>query len=178
VGLLVGRIAGSLLVAVFGWAALAKVADRAAWSAALEGYGLGRASRMAAYIGVPVAEAGIVVVMMAFSMRAGGALTVALLASFSLAVLRAREIKGDRLPCGCFGKATERDYRSMLLRNGGLGVLAAIVLLSGTEEGLLAEASMPDGGEVAPAALALAGVLIAWWTVKQTTSAWRKKEPR
>jgi hypothetical protein len=178
VELLVARIAGSLLVAVFGWAALAKLADGSAWRAALEGYGLGRGIRTTALIGVPVAEAGIVVVMLAFSTRAAAALTVALLASFSLAVLRAREIKGDRLPCGCFGKATDRDYRLMLVRNGALGVLAAFVLLSGSEEGLLAEASMPDGGEVAPAVLALAGVLIAWWTVKQTTSAWRKKEPR
>ena len=176
--LLVARIAGSLLVAVFGWAALAKVAGRRAWRSAVEGYGLGRATRTAAHVGVPVAEAAIVVIMLLLSTRAAGALTVALLASFSLAVLRAREIKGDRLPCGCFGTATDRDYRLMLLRNGGLGVLAAIVLLSGPEEGLLAEAAMPDGNEVAPAALALAGVLIAWWTIKQTTSAWRKKEPR
>jgi len=175
---LVAQIAGSLLVVVLGWAAVAKVADRRAWKTALEDYGLGRASRTAAYVGVPVAEAAIVVVMLLFSTRAAGALTIALLASFSLALLRAKEIKGARLPCGCFGKATERDYRLMLLRNAGLGALATVVLLSGPEEGLLVEAGIPDGSELGPAALALVGVLIAWWTVKQTTSAWRKKEPR
>ena len=176
--LFVVRIAGSLLSASFAWAAVAKLANRRAWSRALEGYGLGRSTQAMAFWGVPLAEAAIVVVMLAFSARAAAALTVALLASFSLALLRAKEIRGDRLPCGCFGKATDRDYRLMLLRNAGLGVMAAVVLLSGPEEGLLVAAATPEAGEFAPAALALAGVLLAWWTVSQTMSAWRKKEPR
>ena len=175
--LLVVRIAGSLLVAAFAWAAIAKLANRREWRDALEGYGLGRSTKSVAFWGVPIAEAAIVVVMLALSARAAAALTVALLASFSLALLRAKEIRGDRLPCGCFGKATDRDYRLMLVRNAGLGSLAAVVLLSGPEEGLLVEAAVPEAGELAPAVLALAGVLLAWWTVSQTMSAWRKKEP-
>ncbi|MDQ5816057.1 MAG: hypothetical protein M3516_07185 [Actinomycetota bacterium] len=175
--LFVVRIAGSLLAAAFAWAAIAKLANRRAWTRALEGYGLARSTQAVALWGVPLAEAAIIVVLLAFSARAAAALTVALLASFSLALLRAKEIRGDRLPCGCFGKATDRDYRLMLLRNAGLGVMAAIVLLSGPEEGLLVEAATPGASELAPAALALAGVLLAWWTVSQTMSVWRKKEP-
>ena len=175
--LFVVRIAGSLLAAAFAWAAIAKLANRRAWTRALEGYGLARSTQAVALWGVPLAEAAIIVVLLAFSARAAAALTVALLASFSLALLRAKEIRGDRLPCGCFGKATDRDYRLMLLRNAGLGVMAAIVLLSGPEEGLLVEAAIPGASELAPAALALAGVLLAWWTVSQTMSVWRKKEP-
>lgn len=122
-------------------------------------------------VGVPAAEAGVPVLVLFDRSRAAAALALALLALFSLALLRARALRGDRLPCGCFGRAGERDYRLMLARNGSLGVLAGTVLAAGRDVRVLEELGAPDASEVIPAALALLGIVVlAWlaWTLSST----------
>jgi hypothetical protein len=106
--------------------------------------------------------------------RAGAALAVALLAAFSLVVLRGRSRQGEKLPCGCFGRSRERDYRTMLLRNALLGLLAAVVLLSEREGSALAGVSLPDGAELFPALLVAIGVLVAAWTGYQLMTTARR----
>ena len=168
------RIVTLCLAALLAWAAAAKVLRWHAWRAALEGYRLpGRLPMMAA-AGTPVAEIGIAAILISPAPRAGAALTVALLAAFSLVVLRGRSLHGEKLPCGCFGGSRERDYRTMLLRNALLGVLAAIVLISGRDVKALAGLSLPNGPELVPALLVALGILVAAWTGYQVMSTARR----
>lgn len=153
-----------LLASAFGWAAVAKTARPRAWSSALNGYRLPRSVATAALVGVPVVEvfvAGLLLVG-GDAGRAGAALGVALLAAFSMAVLRARGLQGDRLPCGCFGGSASRDYRLMLVRNSVLGLVAAAVLvLPERPLGL----DPPGTADALPAVLVALGLVLVGWLV-------------
>ncbi|MGH2821060.1 MAG: MauE/DoxX family redox-associated membrane protein [Actinomycetota bacterium] len=166
------RIASLLLGVAFGWAALAKVVSFREWRGALGRYGLTRLLEPAAAFGVPVVEAATAALLLLGSMELGAALALALISSFSLAVLRARALRGDRLPCGCFGRASVRDYRVMLARNALLGALAAVVIVGGPPDGL--SPGMPSPGELVPAALALAGIAAGLWTARQAMASMRR----
>jgi hypothetical protein len=165
------RIAAGLLALLFLWAALSKIVRRAAWTSALEGYGLEGSLRSAATVGVPASEIGVATLMLVGATRAGAAASVALLALFSLAVFRARSVRGDVLPCGCFGRTEARDYRTILLRNFVMGGLAAVVLAGGRDVSVLDGARAPAVDELLPAALAAAGVLLIGWIVWEGVAA-------
>ena len=165
-----------LLAASFGWAVVAKVIRFPAWRAALPSYGLSSSSEKGAAVTVPFLEALVVVVLLGISVKAGGSFALALLAIFSLAILRARARRGDRLPCGCFGGKGERDYKALLLRNALLGALSALCITFGEREGLVAGASAPEPADVFPVMATLVGVLLAAWTIKQARDSLRRKE--
>lgn len=153
----------TLLAAAFVWAAVAKLGRFSAWRDALAGYRLPEAIAVPAGVVVPVAElaAAFLLALGGDATRAGAALTVALLAAFSLAVLRARRLRGDRLPCGCFGGSGSRDYRLMLVRNAFLGAVAGAVLLVPAVARY--ELETPASSQVVPAVLAAAGVVLIGW---------------
>ena len=168
------RFAATLLAAVFVWAATSKLFSFARWNVTLNGYDLPRAVRTVAAPVIPAVEL-VIAVLLLFATRAGAAGALALLSMFCLAILRAREKSGDRLPCGCFGGSEQRDYRSMLWRNAFLGGLAAIVLLA---DGRVApfEPQVPSAQEWLPAVLVCIGSLVALWTALRVSDALRKKE--
>lgn len=170
------RLSAVLLAGAFAWAGLAKALDPSGWSSALARYGLDERLRRVTIVGVPVVEVATSVVTLVVSARAGAALSTALLASFSLALLRARTAVGDRLPCGCFGKASERDYRLMIARNAALAGLAGLVLVSGLREGALAGYARPGAVEALPALLVVLGIALAAWIARATFGGWRKRE--
>lgn len=157
-------VAAVSLAALFAWAAAAKAAWPDGWRGAVAGFGLGRAEPFV-ILGVPVVELAVAVTIVWGSARAGAALALTLLAAFSAAVVRARPLRGDRLPCGCFGRATVRDYRAMLARNAAGGGLAAIVVLAGPRSGIAEPGAAPSVPELIPAALMCLGAAIAGWTL-------------
>ncbi|MBA2426140.1 MAG: hypothetical protein H0V60_03540 [Actinobacteria bacterium] len=160
------HLAALLLGLTFAWAGAAKLVRWREWRSALGGYGLG-ATEAPAAVGVPAAELMAAGLIASGSTRSGAALTMALLAGFSLTVVRARSSRGDRLPCGCFGGTSERDYRTMLARNALLAVLAVPVVTAGADIDLLAAVSVPSGAEIVPAGLAVAGLGLAAWTLRR-----------
>lgn len=166
--------AALFLAVAFAWAAVAKVARFAAWREALAGYGLPEAAESAARVLVPVVEVAVAVVLVSGgdASRAGAALAVALLGGFSLAVLRAQRVQGDRLPCGCFGGGGRRDYRLMLVRNATLGAVAAIALLFPRAGAF--EPAAPDAAQIVPAALAAAGLGLGAWLVLAARKGFRR----
>ncbi|MDQ3783783.1 MAG: hypothetical protein M3360_02725 [Actinomycetota bacterium] len=157
--------AAVLLAAMFAWAAAAKAVWPAGWREAVGGFGLGQRAEPLVSVVVPVVELAVALTILWASARAGAALALALLAAFSAAVVRARSRQGDLLPCGCFGRATVRDYRTMLARNVVGGGLAAVVLLAGDQAGILAAAGAPSGPELIPAALTCLGTVLVGWTL-------------
>jgi hypothetical protein len=172
------RVVAVVLAATFAWAAIAKIVRWSRWTTALAGYGLRPAPGRVAAPLVPLAEGAVAGLVVAGLARAGAALAVGLLAAFSGALLYARERRGDRLPCGCFGGAGDRDYRSLLWRNAGLGVLAAAVLVAPHDVVLTEGFSIPSAGELVPAALIVAGVGVGAWTVWQVGSSFGRGRSR
>ena len=168
------RLATLCLAALLTWAAAAKLLRWDAWRGALAEYRLPRGLEAPAAGGTPIAELGAAALLVSPTPRAGAALAVALLAAFSLVIMRGRSIHGDRLPCGCFGRSHARDYRMMLVRNALLGVLAAVVLLAGREGSALAGLSLPNTGELLPALLVALGLAAVAWTAYHVTSAARR----
>jgi hypothetical protein len=164
------RIVALLLASTFAWAALAKFARWSRWREALAGYELPGPLRLVGAPAVPLVEIGVVLLLVTGATRAGAAASVALLASFSGMLLWARERRGNRLPCGCFGRATERDYRVLLARNASLGLLSAILLAGGRDLMPWEGWAVPSGTELLPALLVTTGIVVVAWTRWQVRS--------
>ena len=169
----VARIAPLLLALAFAWAAIAKLSGFDRWRTALAGYSLPSAIERSSAVLVPIVELAVAFVTIAVSVLIGAIAALLLLVLFSLASLRARAIKGDRLPCGCFGGSAERHYSTMMMRNAALATLAAMVLVSDAGPGA-ALSALPRGSDVVPAALVLAGVVLAGWVAMQTSRSLRR----
>jgi hypothetical protein len=169
---IVTRLGAACLAVTFAWAAGYKVLRYPKWRAALEPYRLPTSISATASIIVPLLEVAVVVLLLTGRARAGAALALGLLASFSAALMRARATQGDRLPCGCFGKTQERDYRVLLLRNAGLALAATLVLL-----GLNGPRASIDlaSTDLVPALLVVAGIGLIGWMATQAGSAMRRK---
>jgi hypothetical protein len=142
-------LAAELLAATFAWAALTKAVRFTTWLQELRGYRLPGTEVLA--VAVPLAELSVPGLVIAGSGTTGAVLSVLLLASFSVAILRARRFHGDRLPCGCFGKRVRRDFRTLLARNA---------LLTGVAMASLADpvVALPTLGPAATVPLLLVGL--------------------
>ena len=152
------------LGAVFGWAGSAKILGADRWRIDLRvTYRLPRPVAAAAFVLVPWAEIGVVVALLTGWYRLGAVLAIILLFASSIAIVRARVIQGtNRLSCGCFGGSAPRDYRVLLLRNGGLVVLAIALLVT------VNDGPLPRGRvDVLAAAIATTGIVAAIWTARQ-----------
>ena len=171
------RVAALLLGLTFAWAALAKSLRWSRWREALRAYELpGRIAGVAAF-GVPAIEAAAAALVLSGRTKVGAAATLVLLASFSGALLHAQQLRGDRLPCGCFGRATERDYRLMLARNASLAILAAALLLSAGDVWFAAGLAAPSAGDAVPFALVVAGLALCLWLVRHALGSFERKGP-
>jgi hypothetical protein len=157
------------LVLVFAWSAAAKVLRMKEWREAVPRYRLPGVLTPLTVAGVPVAEAGVVILFLVGASRVAAALTLLLLAAFSMAVMRARRLEGDRLPCGCFGKTKRRDYRVMIVRNAALALLAMPVLLRGSDTSLSEGVGAPSASEIVPALLVVIGLALAGWMLWSVT---------
>jgi hypothetical protein len=170
---LIALVAGSCLAVVFGWGALAKLVRFPEWQQALEAYRLPPAASVPASAGVPVAELAVVGMLFSGRALAASALTLMLLAVFSLALLSARQKGGDRLPCGCFGKATLHDLRLLVARNAGLAFLAGLVLISGHDR-LLGDSAVAAPTNLVPVGLVAVGGVLLFRVVREAAGAMRR----
>jgi hypothetical protein len=125
-------------------------------------------------VATPVLEIVAAALVLLVSVKTGAALSLVLLGGFSLAVLRARSRQGDRIPCGCFGRAKERDYRLIIGRNLLLVGVTAVVLLGEESQGLLSGGEVPPASDVLPALLAAVGIglmaVVLWQAGKVMSS--------
>lgn len=169
------RIASILLALAFSWAGVAKLLAYQQWQKALAGYGMPQAVRNVTAPVVPLVELAIAVALLFVSPRLGAIAAVAALAAFSLAIMRARALQGDRLPCGCFGGSSERNYQTMVARNALLGALATIVLLARIDTAI-GFPPAPTAHDVLPVALAIVGTALVLWTGLHAASALRRRE--
>lgn len=171
------RVASAALALVFLWSGAAKIVRRSAWTDALRGYRLPRAVTALAAPGVVAAEWSIAALLVAGATRVGSALALAMLSAFSLAVLRARALRGDRLPCGCFGGRDERDYRAMLARNVILGGAAAFMLVADRDLPVLEGMRVPRTSELVPAGLIVVAAIVGVWMLMRVFASSRRGGP-
>jgi hypothetical protein len=153
------------LAAVFVWAAGSKLVASQRWRESLAAYRLGALERPA-LVGVPFAEAAVGGLVLAGASVYAAALALALLGGFSGAIVRAREVHGSLVPCGCFGRTKARDYRVLLARNFALAILPAGVLATAASFPLFQWARLPVGDEVVSVLLAAAGLGLAGWLTR------------
>lgn len=179
------RVFALALSVIFAWSALAKFIRFDKWRAVLAGYRLPAPLELGARLLVPAVEVAVAVSLVTGAVRLGAASSLLLLAAFSIAILRAKALQGDKLPCGCFGKTKTRDYRFSLMRNAGLAVIAAALLFRGEDGSPLDGLATPSGSEGIAAFLVIAGsTLTAWmvWNVmrigKQEPQAFRSEGVR
>ncbi|MEA2508724.1 MAG: Methylamine utilization protein MauE [Actinomycetota bacterium] len=166
-------LAGVLVALVLGWAALAKLIRFSHWQQALGAYGLPTRVASVASIAVPLAELAVVCLMLVGRARAGAALTLGLLSVFSLTLPQMSQKHGNRVPCGCFGKATSYDLRLLIARNGALAALAGIILIGGRDH--LVIGSIHSAWTVLPSALVFVGLSLAFWVGRELTEASRRQ---
>lgn len=169
------RIASIVLAGAFLWAGASKLVTYPRWRGIVRRYDLPSPVGSVSAFVVPLLELGVAFVIVLVSPRGGAVVALAALCVFSLAVLRARSINGDRLPCGCFGGAEERHYATMMWRNFGLALLAAVVL-RGPDGPLAAGASFPGRADIVPAVLALVGAAVAVWMLWHVAGSFRRRE--
>lgn len=116
-------IAAVGLAVVFAWAAAAKAVRHRATVDAFGALGLPGPAALA--VGVPAVEVGLAFVLVVRP-DVGGALALALLAAFTLVVIRG-VMRGTSSGCGCFGaRRVEPVGPADVVRNGLLAGLAAV----------------------------------------------------
>lgn len=118
------------LAAIFGVAALAKLADRSGARTALIAFGVPRAAAPIVGTALIATEFGIATLLVAGN-RAGAVMAVSMLAGFAAMVL-ANLVGGRRPECHCFGQLSSGPLGwPTLARNGSFAALAAFVALDG-----------------------------------------------
>ncbi|HEX6230497.1 MAG TPA: MauE/DoxX family redox-associated membrane protein [Actinomycetota bacterium] len=156
-----GEAAAAVVAAVFAAAGVAKTVRMRAWRRALASYRLPRPVERVAGLGVPAVELAIAAFVFLGLARTAGVVSSVVLGGFSAAVVAGRARLGRRLDCGCFGRASARDYRLLLLRNGAVAAAAAVAWARGVDAPTLGSLGPPTGGEVLPAALVVVGIALA-----------------
>jgi hypothetical protein len=167
------QICATLLAGVYGWAAVAKALRWRGWLQALDRYGLNPALRTFAAPGVPMAEAVVACLLVSGRLQVGAAAALALVAAFSLMLGRLGAQGRSRVPCGCFGRVTDRSLRLLLARNAILVALAAAVLVVKPQGWPSWQTRAPLVSEALPAALVLLGLALCAWTALKTLVALR-----
>lgn len=124
----VGRAAAVILAGVFALAAFAKLRRRTATTASFRDLRLPAPATLA--VAVPMVEA-LVTALLVAQPRVGAALALALLAGFSMVIVRA-VAAGAEVPCACFGSTAQRPVSTReLMRNGVLAALAVLATGAG-----------------------------------------------
>ncbi|MEP6477231.1 MAG: MauE/DoxX family redox-associated membrane protein [Actinomycetota bacterium] len=163
-------IAAGLVAGTFAWAAVAKLLHRRRWRHTLAGYSLPAVLASMLEPGLPLAELGVPLAVLLGYRREAAWLALALLAIFSVAILRSRvRGVGDEIACGCFRGGATRDYRLLLARNALLAAVAA-TSISAPDVPLLRWPGPPGEGEVLPFALAVTAIAMAGFTAWRTAT--------
>jgi hypothetical protein len=170
----VGGVAAAVLSIAFAWAAVAKLAGARRWRRSLETYTLGRGLERSAAAGVPLIELGVAALPFVGLLATAGAVSLVVLAAFSVAIVVARVRSGPQLECGCFGGARVRDYRLLLARNALLAMVAFAAWSRGRDAWIGDGVVAPAAGDVVPASLVALGVVLATWLLVVTVRTVRR----
>ena len=154
------RVASATLAVIFAMAAISKVASPRGWRRALAAHRLPRGAERVLVPTTPLAEAMVPTLAVLGAPRAAAWWAIGLLAVFTAEVLRMRATVGPRVACGCFGRAREVPAATLLWRNAVLAA-AGVVAATGAETSGVRWPGTPARGEILPAVLATAALLVS-----------------
>ena len=164
----------AILAVTFAWAALAKLLRPGTWRSSIRAYRLPLMIERVAERAVPLAELSAAILLLFGPVEASATVALILLSAFSVALLRARSLGSDSLPCGCFGGRARRKVSSLMARNAALSMVALATLLVGAPIPIEA----PTGSEVLPAVLVGVGVVLGAWVLRRTADLGNKEDIR
>ena len=170
-------LAAAALAAVFSLSAASKVAASSRWHRALSAHLLPMAVERMASWSVPLGEAFVPALIVVGLPHAAGAWALMLLTMLSIELIRLRRLVGAVVPCGCFGGRESVDLGAALMRNAGLGLLAAVVVVTGHDRPAIRLPGAPTTADLVPLALAL-GALLAAVVTAWRASSWLAKGRR
>ena len=127
---------------------------------------------------VPVVELGTATLLLVGPPVAGAGVALALLTAFSVVLLRARALRGDRCRALASAGAQIGTTASALERNAALALPAVLLLFAGQAGRGLDALGSPGAGDALPLALAALGFLVAIWTIQQARTALRREDFR
>jgi hypothetical protein len=171
-------LAAAVLTVAFGGAAVSKLARPRTWRRALASSRLPRKPQRVASFAVPAVELGVALMPLLGFASAAGMSALLVLGVFTAVIVVARVRVGRRLVCGCFGSSTGRDYRSLLARNAALAGIAALAWRGAADAPVVRSLGVPAGGDLLPAALAVAGLVLAAWVGARTLVALGRRATR
>ena len=116
--------AAAMLAVSFAWSAISKITGWAAWRQVVAAHALPRAMERFAVVATPAVESLVPILALLGLPRAAGAVALASLVIFSVALVRLALRDGTRISCGCFGRGSV-DVRLALARNIALAAAAA-----------------------------------------------------
>jgi methylamine dehydrogenase accessory protein MauD len=166
-----------VLAAVFAAAGVAKLLDLPGSRGALAGFGVPARIAPTAAVLVPIAElTSAIALVPEESARWGGLAALVLLLAFVAGISNAMR-RGEAPDCHCFGQLhSEPAGRPTLIRNLGLAVLAAVVVIDGPGPSIGSWVSDRSAAELAAVGLGAAAVTLAivaaqlWLDVRELTS--------
>lgn len=161
-----GTLASAATALVFGWSAASKVLAPRRWRRGLSGHRLGLGLERVARWAVPAAESAVPALALLGYRSASAIWALALLVGFSIQLVRVGRLVGSRVPCGCFGGRGSIEIGRALLRNVALALMTGVALV-GSPDAPRVRPAMPTGSDVLPAALVVAGLVVA------ALAAWR-----
>jgi hypothetical protein len=169
----VGSVPALVVAALFAASAAAKLLRPRLWGRTVADHELPRPVDAVASAVIPVAEATVPVLVLTGAARDAAVVALVLLVAFSAALIRLRTRVGDRVPCGCFGRRRWRDVRLLLLRNTGIGLVAAVAVAGPDRIAL----DVPRSADVLPAALAAVGAVLAVILIRRASDLARPSRP-
>ena len=157
--------AAAAIAVSFAWSSISKITGRAEWRRVVSTHALPRALERVAVWATPAVESLVPILALLGLPRAAGAVALAFLAVFSLALVRLALRDGTRVSCGCFGRGSV-DVRLALARNLAMAVPAALAWSSAASRPLL---RLPLAGDSMPVLLVAGTLVLAAWTVWRTS---------
>jgi hypothetical protein len=149
--------AAALLAVAFAWSSIAKITGWGRWRQTLAIHGLPAGMERVAARAVPAGELLVPTLALLERPRAAGALALAAIGLFSVALVRLAVRDGARVSCGCFGRGWI-DVRLALVRNAIFAAVAAGVWVSAPPDPVV---RLPSVSDSVPASLVAVGVAAA-----------------
>ena len=158
--------AAAMLAVSFAWSAISKVTGWVGWRQVVATHALPRAMERFAVWATPAVESLVPMLALLGLPRAAGAVALASLVVFSIALVRLALRDGTRVSCGCFGRGSV-DVRLALARNTTLALAAAAAWSWAPSRPLL---GLPTAGDSMPALLVAGSLAVVVWTVWRSSS--------
>ena len=155
----------AMLAVSFAWSSISKITGWVRWRRVVSSHAFPRVPERFAVWAAPAVESSVPILALFGYPRAAGAVALASLVVFSIALVRLALRDGTRVSCGCFGRGTV-DVRLALARNLAFAAAAAVAWSSASARPLL---QLPLADDAMPVLLVAGSLAVAACTAWRTS---------